>query len=235
MKNYVSLFVIIECIFSFSCFGQGSDLVIANSKIKHKQPKSDKTVDKDLVIESYLVEETINMTFGNRTTTYEVTKLNMVNTYDLGPNNTRTVTPLYAKPKEKVVASIMQSKTIVDTIKTEIKPVKLNVAAPEKKEKYVTINLLNTYEKVLDRGYKSVDMLKKVADKSYFENDMVTAAKYYAQLLEISTDLEASYYYRYAQSLKAINETEKAQEAMLLFESKNIGNDVVKHTKLNRN
>lgn len=116
----------------------------------------------------------------------------------------------------------MAPKNIVDTIKTTIKPIKVTVIAPKKKEKYVTINLVNTYEKVLDRGYKSAEMLKKVADRSYFENDMVSAAKYYSQLFDITTDLEASYYFRYAQSLKATNEIEKAAEMMRLFKSKSM-------------
>lgn len=220
MKNYLPLFTAIACVFSASSLAQGNDVALVNMKIKNTPSKSRKMPDKDVVVESYLVEERINMSFGTRITTYEVSKLNMVNTYDLGPNNTRTVTPQYAKPKENAIASTMASKTIADTVKTAIKPIKVTVVTPKKKEKYVTINLVNTYEKVLDRGYKSAEMLKKVADRSYFENDMVSAAKYYSQLFDITTDLEASYYFRYAQSLKATNEIEKATEMMRLFKSK---------------
>lgn len=222
MKKYLPPFTAIACIFSLSCLAQGNDIALVNRKIKIAPSKSQKMADKDPVVESYLVEERINMTFGTRITTYEVSKLNMVNTYDLGPNNTRTVTPQYAKPKENAVANTMTPKTIVDTVKTVLKPVKVIVIPLEQKEKYVTINLVNTYEKVLDRGYKSIEMLKKVADRSYFENDMVSAAKYYSQLFDLATDLEASYYFRYAQSLKAINEIEKAAEMMRLFKSKNM-------------
>ena len=50
---------------------------------------------------------------------------------------------------------------------------------------------------------------------------MINAAKHYAQLFEMSTNLEASYYFRYAQALKGINEMEKSEEMMQLFKSKN--------------
>lgn len=221
MKKYAPVFAAIACVFSLNCFGQKSDIVLANAKIKNTQSKSDKIPNADLVIESYRVEETINMAFGNRTTTYEVPRLDMVNTSDLGPHNTRTVTIQYVKPKEKTVGNTIEAKTIVDTPKVVIKPVKVSVVPPGKKEKYITINLVNTYEKVLDRGYKSIEMLKKVADRSYFENDMVAAAKYYAQLFDMASNLEASYYFRYAQSLKGINDMKKYEEMMVLFKSKN--------------
>ncbi|WP_099710262.1 hypothetical protein [Flavobacterium sp. 9] len=231
MKTTTLLFTVLVCVFSFNCFAQrkapSHAPVIAATGNAHLQP--DNASDgNDLVIESYCVEETINMTFGRRVTRYEVSKLDMVNTYDLGPNNTRTVTPIYKKPKIKTVEIGMNSKAVVDSAKVVIKPVKVEVLAPSKKEKFIKINVVNTYEKIIDKGYKSLDMLKKVADKSYFDNDMETAAKYYAQLLEENTDLDSIYYYRYAQSLKESNQPEKANEMMILFESKNLANQVAK-------
>ncbi|RKR10061.1 hypothetical protein C8C83_1729 [Flavobacterium sp. 90] len=230
MKTNTLLFTVLVCVFSFNCFAQRSSKsapVIAATGNAHLQP--DNTSDgNDLVIESYCVEETINMTFGRRVTRYEVSKLDMVNTYDLGPNNTRTVTPIYKKPKVKTVEVGLSSKPFVDSTAKILKPVKVEVLAPSKKEKFVNINVVNTYEKIIDKGYKSLDMLRKVADKSYFDNDMETAAKYYAQLLDQSTDLDSIYYYRYAQSLKESNQPEKANEMMILFESKNLANQVAK-------
>jgi hypothetical protein len=230
MKTTTLLFTVLVCVFSFNCFAQRSSKsapVIAATGNAHLQ--SNNTSDgNDLVIESYCVEETINMTFGRRVTRYEVSKLDMVNTYDLGPNNTRVVTPIYKKPKVKTVEVGLSSKPFVDSTAKVIKPVKVEVLAPSKKEKFVNINVVNTYEKIIDKGYKSLDMLKIVADKSYFDNDMETAVKYYAQLMDESTDLDSVYYYRYAQSLKGINQTEKANEMMILFESKNLANQVAK-------
>jgi hypothetical protein len=231
MKTYTLLFIEIVCVFSFNCIAQRSSPnhapAIAATGNAHSQSANTSNGD-DLVIESYCVEETINMTFGRRVTKYEVSKLDMVNTYDLGPNNTRIVTPIYRKPKLKTVEVGLNSKTVVDSTAKVIKPVKVAVLAPSEKTKYVSINVVSAYEKIIDKGYKSVDMLKKVADRSYFENDMETAAKYYAQLMDETGDLDSIYYYRYAQSLKVTNQTEKANEMMILFESKNSANQLAK-------
>ncbi len=224
MKTY-SLSIVISCVFSFSCFGQRASsntpavtaMANAHSTI---DAKSDSKSDDGLVIESYYVEETINMPFGRRVTKYEVSKLDMVNTYDLGPNNTRTVTPIYKKAKVKPTQVAILSQTVKEPV-ANIDNVKVTVIAPSQEQKYLTVDLTDTYMKVVDRGYTSVEMLKKVADKHYFNGEMNEAVKYYGQLLEVSPDLEASYYYRYAQSLKETGQKDKAAEMMVLFESKN--------------
>lgn len=221
--------------FSFSCFGQSKDNAAAITAIENATVRSDNSSKENLVIVGYYVEETINMTFGKRITKYEVSKLGMVNTYDLGPNNTRVVTPIYRKSKVKKVDVALQSKTFIDSSATDIPPIKVEVIAPTEDPKYVTIDVVDTYAKVLGKGYKSIEMLTKVADRAYFDGDLATAAKYYEELFIMKTDLDAMYYYRYAESLKGINQMGKANEAMLLFESKNTSNNVVKHNKLVRN
>lgn len=232
MKTYVILTAIVFT-FSLSCFGQSTDRAPDNLAIENATVRSDNSPKENLVIVAYYVEETINMTFGKRITKYEVSKLSMVNTYDLGPNNTRVVTPIYRKAKVKNVA--LQSKTLIDSSVVKIEPVNVEVIPPTEIPTYLTIDVVDTYAKVLDKGYKSVEMLTKVADRAYFEGDLVTAAKYYEELFVMKSDLDAMYYYRYAESLKGINQMEKANEAMLLFESKNVGNNVIKHNKLVRN
>lgn len=227
MKTYKILFIAIGFVFSAACFGQDNNGVSISGT--NNTPKD------GLVIVGYYVEETINMTFGKRVTKYEVSKLNMVYTNDLGPNNTRVVTPIYRKPKVKSVDIALQSKSFADSSSIKIKPIKVEVIAPAETPKYLNINVVDTYAKVLDKGYKSEEMLTKVADRAYFDGDLETAAKYYEQLFTITTNLDAMYYYRYAQSLKGINQSSKAEEAMLLFESKNIGNTVAKHNKVARN
>jgi len=235
MKTYGILFIVIVFNFSFSCFGQSKDNAAAITAIENATVRSDNSSKENLVIVGYYVEETINMTFGKRITKYEVSKLGMVNTYDLGPNNTRVVTPIYRKPKVKKVDVVLQSKTFIDSSATDIRPIKVEVIAPTEDPKYVTIDVVDTYAKVLGKGYKSIEMLTKVADRAYFDGDLATAAKYYEELFIMKTDLDAMYYYRYAESLKGINQIGKANEAMLLFESKNTSNNVVKHNKLVRN
>lgn len=235
MKTYEALFIAIVFVFSFSCFGQSKDNALQNMIIENATVRSDDSSKENRVIVGYYVEETINMTFGKRVTKYEVSKLDMVYTNDLGPNNTRVVTPIYRKPKVRRVDLVLQSKTYIDSSAINIKPIKVELVAPTEDPKYLTIDVVDTYAKVLDKGYKSVEMLTKVADRAYFDGDLATAAKYYEELFVMKTDLDAMYYYRYAESLKGINQMGKANEAMLLFESKNTGNNVVKHNKLVRN
>lgn len=235
MKTYEALFIAIVFVFSFSCFGQSKDNALQNMIIENATVRSDNSSKENMVIVGYYVEETINMTFGKRVTKYEVSKLDMVYTNDLGPNNTRVVTPIYRKPKVRRVDMALQSKTYMDSSAINIKPIKVELVAPTEDPKYLTIDVVDTYAKVLDKGYKSVEMLTKVADRAYFDGDLATAAKYYEELFVMKTDLDAMYYYRYAESLKGINQMGKANEAMLLFESKNTGNNVVKHNKLVRN
>lgn len=223
MKTYAALFITTMAL-SFNCFGQSKSTVKVTAEIANTNSQSNNTPKVPLVIEGYYVEETINMAFGKRVTKYEVSKLSMVNTYDLGPNNTRTVTPIYRKPKVKTnEIEALKSKEVVDNINTTIKPVTVEMVAQSKPEspKYVVVDVVNTYAKVLDKGYKSSDMLIKVADRSYFDGDLVLAAKYYSQLFAMTKNLGTMYYYRYAQALKAINEPQKADEMMKIFESRN--------------
>lgn len=237
MKAYVRYFIATMSVLSFHIYGQTTNDIAMTSSNGNAASKSETAPKEDLVIVGYYVEEVINMTFGKRITKYEVSKLDMVYTNDLGPNNTRTVTPIYRKAKVKKVntALALQSKNIVDTSAIKIEPVKVEVIAPTEAPKYISIDIIDTYAKVLDKGYKSIMMLTKVADKAYFNGDLVMAAKYYEELFNMTSDLESIYYYRYAQALKAINQKDKADEMMRMFESENISNNGLKGTKLVKN
>lgn len=171
----------------------------------------------ELQIVGYHVEERINMKFGGRVTTYTVQDLSLINTNDLGANNTRIVTPKYGRKKPTPV-TLEQVDLSIDSATAAIKPVK--VAIIYDRERTASINILKTYERVLEKGYETVDMLKRVADAKFFEGDLEAAAKWYIRLFALTTDLEAPYYYRYAQSLQFIGQTEKAAEMLAMFDSK---------------
>lgn len=222
MKTYLLHFAALVGLFSISGFAQQTNYMVANADSRRAPFKFDSKPTDDRVIESYLVVEVINMPFGRRTTKYEVSKLDMVYTNDLGPNNTRTVTPIYKKQKVRTESTILASKSMADATSEKIKPVEVEVTAPAYSEKFVKVDILDTYANVLDKGYKSIDMLKKVADKFYFESNFDDAVKYYTELFTLEANLDTIYYFRYAQCLKAINEKEKGEEMMKLFESKNL-------------
>lgn len=221
MKNFASVFITILCFYSFGSFAQGSKDVVINAKMENQEMIS----GNDLAVVSYHVEERINMTFGSNITTYDVSSLSLVNTNDLGKNNVRIITPKYAKVKAVAITlNIVHPKLeITNTaIVTSSKLYKIDVFIPKKRKDYANIDIIDTYERIMEKGYKSKDMIKKVADSHFFDDDMKLAAKWYGELFAIDSNLDAVYYYRYAQSLKAIGQMKKADEMMKIFESKSL-------------
>ena len=165
MKNYALLFIAIFSVFSISCFAQHSELQ-TNAKMGNTQSRSGNlSGDNDVAVVSYHVEERINMAFGSRITTYDVSTLSMVNTYDLGQNNIRIVTPKFAKIRPALAVSNEQPKPPAEVISTPIPikveiptipaPVKVEAVATEERSKYAYIDILRTYERIIDRGYKN--------------------------------------------------------------------------------
>lgn len=220
MKNFTLLFTVITSGFSFNCFAQHNDGVATTAKRGNTIVMSDKMSDKQFKVESYHVEEKINQTFGGSTSTYTVPDMSLVNTNDLGPNNVRVIKPKYVRAKVTAVADNFPNASVKAVGDSKVSPSKTEPNTAKAGNSSVKINILNTYERVISKGYKSVEMLKKVADRSFFDDDLVSAAGWYCDLFEMTTDLEPVYYYRYAQSLMAINETDKANEMMKLFELK---------------
>ncbi|WP_232227119.1 MULTISPECIES: tetratricopeptide repeat protein [Flavobacterium] len=97
------------------------------------------------------------------------------------------------------------------------------VIVPNKnKTNYSDIDPLKTYERVIEKGYKSADMLKKIGNAYYFNEELDKAAKWYQELFSMNTitDLEPEYYFRYARSLKSINKNDEANEMMKIFNQK---------------
>ncbi len=219
MKNSVLLLTVAACAFSFSCFAQYNERFQVDLKAKNSQLIADRISQKEFTIVSYRVEEKINMKFGGTVTTYTVPSLNLVNTNDLGENNSRIITPKYARTKITGMDNELPKAPVVSNT-IAVNHTEVAIVVPNERKTYITVNILNTYERVLENGYLSAEMLKKVADWRYFEGDLDIAAKWYAELFCITTDLEVAFYYRYAQSLKAIGQMEKANEMMVMFESK---------------
>lgn len=81
-------------------------------------------------------------------------------------------------------------------------------------EKYVYVDVTNTYERVAAKGYKSVDLFKKLGDSYYFNSNFEKAAKWYGELFAMKTQLEPAYYYQYADCLLCIGNTKLAHEIL---------------------
>jgi hypothetical protein len=203
MKNYIFIYITILSVFLNSVSAQKAKIAPANIKVQESKtvPKTiRKTTSADIKI--FHVEENINNKFGGRTTTYDVLDSNNINRTDLGPNNTRVITPRLAK-EEKTEKEIIVEKIPV----TESIPL-------EKHNDYAFIFMIKTYERIAEKGYKSVEMFQKLGNCYFYNSEMDKAVRWYCELFEMNTDLESEYYYRYAKSLRSIGENDKASEIL---------------------
>jgi outer membrane protein OmpA-like peptidoglycan-associated protein/tetratricopeptide (TPR) repeat protein len=123
--------------------------------------------------------------------------------------------------KKRIIYLIVISIATLNVYSQKLKVVK----ADKEFDKFAYVDAIKTYERVFEKGYKSVDMLQKLGDAYYFKADLESAAKWYTELFALTQDVEPEYYYRYAQSLKAIKDYKKADEMMVKF-SKKSGNDM---------
>ncbi|MFB9090445.1 OmpA family protein [Flavobacterium paronense] len=90
--------------------------------------------------------------------------------------------------------------------------------------KYAYIDAIKTYERIYQKGYKSPDMLLKIGNAYYFNAELEKANKWYAELYATTPEQEPEFYYRFAQTLKAVKESEKANAMLAKFSEKS-GND----------
>ncbi|MCC9041290.1 OmpA family protein [Myroides sp. M-43] len=92
------------------------------------------------------------------------------------------------------------------------------------------VDAIKIYERIANKGYTNADMLKKLADAYYFNGKLPEANKWYEQLFDGEYDnkgkeaIPSEYYYRYAQTLKSVENYDKSKQMMQEF-SKLEGND----------
>ena len=91
----------------------------------------------------------------------------------------------------------------------------------EKKTKYLEIDVIKTYERIVLKGYKSVDLFEKIGNSYYDNLEMEKAANWYRQLFEITSELESKYYYQYAESLRLTGKNDEANAVIEKFNKKN--------------
>lgn len=169
MKNYAPFFIAFASFFSCAVFAQPSKELLPDAFNENKELVADNSELTIADIESYRVEERINMTFGGRITTYEVSTLSLVGTNDLGPNNVRVVTPKYVRAKP-----VANNKIPIQPVKVDaknVKPTTVDLVIPKRKKDYVEIDIARSYERILEKGYESLDMLHIVANRRFFDGD----------------------------------------------------------------
>jgi outer membrane protein OmpA-like peptidoglycan-associated protein len=97
---------------------------------------------------------------------------------------------------------------------------KKEVKGNKEYEKLAYIDAIKTYERIYEKGYKSPDMLLKIGNAYYFNAELEKANKYYSELYAMNPEQEPEFYYRHAQTLRAVKENEKADAMLALFMQK---------------
>ena len=121
---------------------------------------------------------------------------------------------------KKIICSILFFIITMNNYSQKAKEAK----ADKEYDQYAYVDAIKTYERLFAKGYKSADMLQKLGDSYYFKGELDNAAKYYGELFSLTQEVTPEYYYRYAQSLKAVKEYKKADEMLIIFNQKS-GND----------
>lgn len=90
--------------------------------------------------------------------------------------------------------------------------------ANEKYDEYSFRPAIDIYKKVLEKGYESPDILKKLGNAYYFNGAYEDAAGVYKQLVEkYDSVVTPDYLFRYAQTLKTLGEYDKSDDLLSKF------------------
>jgi outer membrane protein OmpA-like peptidoglycan-associated protein/tetratricopeptide (TPR) repeat protein len=87
----------------------------------------------------------------------------------------------------------------------------------KKYDNYAYIDAIKIYERIAEKGYKNEEMFRKLGNAYYFNSEYDSAAQWYDELFILNSDQDPEYYYRYAQTVKALGNYTKAQNLMTEF------------------
>lgn len=95
---------------------------------------------------------------------------------------------------------------------------KLVSKANENYDSYSFSPAIDIYKRILDKGYVSADLLKKLGNSYYFNAKYEEASVMYKRLVaEYPAEVTPDYYFRYAQTLKSLGDYENSNIAMNSF------------------
>lgn len=91
--------------------------------------------------------------------------------------------------------------------------------ADTRMERFAYIDAIQLYEHVANKGYHTSEVLKNLGDAYYFNGKLIEAHKWYSILFEEieGNEIASEYYYRYAQTLKSIEEYDRATVVLEQF------------------
>lgn len=90
--------------------------------------------------------------------------------------------------------------------------------ADERYDSYSFRPAIDIYKKVIDKGFVSPDLLKRLGNSYYFNAEYTEASTVYKRLIEEYPDeIAADYVFRYAQTLKTLGNYEESDKMMARF------------------
>lgn len=95
--------------------------------------------------------------------------------------------------------------------------------AEKEYDKLAYVDAIKIYERIANKGYTNASMLQKLADAYYFNGKLVEANKWYSDLFNSEYDkkdlstISSEYYYRFAQTLKAVEDYDYSKQMMEKF------------------
>lgn len=102
-------------------------------------------------------------------------------------------------------------------------------------DRFAYIDARDVYLKVVEDGYASAEIFKKLGDTYYWNSDYDNAAKWYGRLIDqFSNQADAAYYLRAAQSFKSIGKYEESDKLMETYSGLVGENLVAKNFEKNR-
>ena len=130
----------------------------------------------------------------------EVSKIKSVTTDSIIPQNATNLNPITV-----FILSNMIPKSVS---KNDLPPAK---------QASVVINVIEVYERVANKGYKSADLYQKIADSYFFKEDMETAVLWYEKLFYLTDQLDPVYYFRYGTALQKVGQSAKGDTMIERF------------------
>ena len=100
----------------------------------------------------------------------------------------------------------------------EVKEDRLVTKANQSYDNYSFSPAIDIYKRVLDKGFVSADLLKKLGNSYYFNADYDAAGDTYKRLVdEYASSVTPEYYFRYSQTLKTLGDYENSNMFMSKF------------------
>lgn len=120
--------------------------------------------------------------------------------------------------KSLLLVVFICSMVATNSVAQEAKEDRLVTKANESYDNYSFSPAIDIYKRVLDKGYVTADLLKKLGNSYYFNANYDAAADTYKKLVdEFTPSVTPEYYFRYSQTLKTLGDYDNANAMMSKF------------------